>query len=309
MKQILIIFSLLTFCILFSYNSKNTNAKQENKDIESDSLQNQTEIDNITFNLEGWEFDTLKVEKRVHINDDINKEGMYVNITFVYPKTSPQGIDVNKIQNSVSRLFLLEKKTSLSPSQALAKVNREYTLDAKEEAKEWQEGAISFSNFERSKYFSIESVSPHFMTTLANYYSYLGGAHGSSYVSFNNIDLKDGRILSDSIIYKEGYKTKLSKLIQNEVIRRNESTDRDDHIMLLVDVNEITPNNNFYFTPKGIVYVYNQYEVSPYVQGVVEIIISTEKIKVLLKTEYQYIVNDIKNNNIKELGKYNEEEE
>lgn len=297
--------------ILIGCKEKNISTEKENNNIESDSLQSQSKpmVDNTTINLESWQFDTLQVNKKVHIDDDVDKEGMQVNIMYIYPTNSPQGIDINRIQNSFSRLFSLEKEKSLSPQQAFDKINNEYTLGAKSEATEWQEGAISFTSYELSKSFSVESIYPNFITTITSYYSYLGGAHGSNYISYNSIDLREGVVLTDSIIYKEGYKEKLAKLIQNEVQRRNESPDRDNHIMLLVELEEIEPNNNFYFVPEGIVYVYNQYEISPYVQGFVEITIPIEKIKILLKNEYQYIVNDIKSNNIKMFNAYREQEE
>ena len=54
--------------------------------------------------------------------------------------------------------------------------------------------------------------------------------------------------------------------------------------MLLVD--NIDLNNNFYFDDKQITFVYNQYEITAYAAGVVEISIPFETVKSELKQSF-----------------------
>ena len=52
---------------------------------------------------------------------------------------------------------------------------------------------------------------------------------------------------------------------------------------------EIIPTENFKLTPGGISFLYNIYEIAPYVLGPVEIDLTFDQLEPILNTEYMII--------------------
>lgn len=242
-----------------------------------------------------WIFDSLSIRKKVHINDDPKKMAMNISVFIAFPKSSPTGINLDAVQKTIAELFD-SKHRAATIKEAFDNMVKDYTDDAHNYGKEWEDQkveSVNFSNYEQHISASVDYVSPYLITISTAQSSYLGGAHGSYYVKYNNIATQDGKLLAEDVLFKTGYKAKLSKLIQAEVERRNQSPNEDDHILLLVENKEITANNNFYFDKNDIVYVFNQYEIAPYVQGVIEIRIPVKKIALLVNDRFLPILNTI----------------
>ena len=51
----------------------------------------------------------------------------------------------------------------------------------------------------------------------------------------------------------------------------------------MLTTEDIQPNGNFRITEAGITYIYNQYEIGPYVLGAVEVTIPWSELKDLLR--------------------------
>lgn len=242
-----------------------------------------------------WLFDSLSVDKKVHIDDDPSKKAMSILVSVLYPKAAPAGVDLPAVQKTIAHIIDPEHKPATIKS-AFDNTVREYTDDAHSYGKEWEEEGnqfINFSSYEQEVWTSVLFVSPDLITVSTAKSFFLGGAHGGHSLKQDNISTKDGHLIKEDQLFKSEYKPKLAKLIQNEVTRLNQSANEDDHLSLLVELDEIEPNGNFYFDTKGIIYIYNQYEITPYVQGIVEIHISLDKIKPLINDVYLPIINTI----------------
>jgi len=247
--------------------------------------------------IDGWKFDTLTVDKKIHMDNDTTKDGMKIHLSFVYPVSAPEGVDLGKIQQTFAGIFSESKDFSGSPQDAFDGIVDNYTSEAVEIAKELQKEGnefINFSNFEQQKETFVTATSMYQISLSSVYYSYMGGAHGMHNLKCDNVDLRDGSVITEDRLFARGYKDKLAALIQNVVKERNSSADEDTHILLLVDIPEIMPNNNFAFEGDGLVYYYNQYEISPYVQGVVEIKIPYDKVKPLINKQYIEVIDAIR---------------
>ncbi len=235
-----------------------------------------------------WKFDSLLVDKKVHINDDPKKKGMSISVYLSYPISSPSEVNLGAVQKTIAQLFDTRHKPATIKA-AFDNVVKDYTDDAHNYGKDWEDENnefIDFSNYEQHTSTSVDYVSPHIVTISTAQSSYLGGAHGSYHIKYYNIATQDGNLITEEQLFKTGYKPKLAQFIQAEVERRNESPNEDDHISLLVETNEIVPNANFYFDKNEIIYVFNQYEIAPYVQGVIEIGIPIKKIKLWVNDKY-----------------------
>ena len=99
-------------------------------------------------------------------------------------------------------------------------------------------------------------------------YVFSGGAHGNYSVSYRTFDKKIGKLISFYDFFDEDAYDSLLPLIEKEIKSRDIFT-FDDSIFV---------TENVYFTEKGIMFVYNPYEISSYAQGIISVFLSYEKI-------------------------------
>ncbi|RWY50371.1 DUF3298 and DUF4163 domain-containing protein [Mucilaginibacter gilvus] len=115
-------------------------------------------------------------------------------------------------------------------------------------------------------------------------YVYEGGAHGADFTEFINWNpnTKRGIYLKDILL--PGAYPKLTKIAE-EIFRKNEKL--KDTSSLARDYffrdNKFWLNENYLFTPVGIRFVYNEYEIKPYAAGQTELLIPWAQIKTLIR--------------------------
>ena len=86
-------------------------------------------------------------------------------------------------------------------------------------------------------------------------------------------------LITEKGFFKDGYEERLSTLLSShlpEALRDPEDID-------MLTTEDIQPNGNFRITEAGITYIYNQYEIGPYVLGAVEVTIPWSELKDLLR--------------------------
>ena len=115
--------------------------------------------------------------------------------------------------------------------------------------------------------------------------SFTGGAHGSYGTYFINLDPKSGKRVTLSDLLKPGYESALLKAgeeeFRNSLELQDSVTYSDAGYEFPNDVFQL--NDNYGFTKEGIRFVFNIYEVAPYVLGAQDFVIPYEKIKDWLK--------------------------
>ncbi|MDH6308994.1 hypothetical protein M2451_001548 [Dysgonomonas sp. PFB1-18] len=246
-----------------------------------------------------WKFDSLTVDKRVHINNDVTKDGMLIKFNFVYPTSVPESLNLKEVQNIFACIITGKNDFQGTPQEAFDQALTKSTADAEELAKDMGNEDLEythFSNFELMRSSEISMDAKDVITVAVSDYSYTGGAHGMHGTSYRNIDKRSGTLIKEDQLFKPGYADKLAILIQNEIERRNnaESKNEVEAIPLLEDVKDVKPNGNFYFTKDGVTYAYNIYEISPYSQGIVEITIPHEQITPLVNDQYLQVIDNLK---------------
>lgn len=290
MKNLSLFFALVF--IMFSCNGNNKSTDEKGNAPKSE----------ITNFAEEWVFDTLRVEKRAHIDNDTTKEGMLVNVEFIYPTSAQAGVDLEKTQRVFAQFFAKEDEFEDAPSKTFEGMPLEafnYVLDkyqsiAEEYAEEQEEidSYVSFNEYQLSKINEIECIAKHVVSFSTESFIYSGGSHGGFWINYCNVDLRNGSLITEKQLFKLGYKSRLAAILQQKIIDRNNSADEDKHIALHVEISDVEPNQNFCFTKEGIMYGYNPYEIAPYVQGSVELIIPYKEIRHLIKRKYIEIIDD-----------------
>ncbi len=131
----------------------------------------------------------------------------------------------------------------------------------------------------------VSIIGDSLISLVATNESFAGGAHGSYGTYFINVDPKTGKRIILSDMLKPGYEAALLKAGEEEFRKALELSDSvtysDAGYEFPNDVFQL--NDNYGFTKEGIRFVFNIYEVGPYVLGAQDFVIPYEKIKDWLK--------------------------
>lgn len=115
-------------------------------------------------------------------------------------------------------------------------------------------------------------------------YNFMGGAHGSSIISFINWNTATKHQITLADILTDGYEEPLTAIAE-KIFRKQENL--SDTASLKTDYfftdGRFSLNHNYLITPVGIRFLYNQYEIKPYAAGQTSLLIPYTAIKSLLK--------------------------
>jgi len=116
-------------------------------------------------------------------------------------------------------------------------------------------------------------------------YAYTGGAHGLETHDYTIVSIETGKTLLLNDFFIPGFETQLTKLLTQKlkVMVGIKSSEKLSDNGFFVD--DIIPNTNFYITSNGIGFVYNHYEIAPYVNGPTDIFLPFNEINNILLEE------------------------
>jgi hypothetical protein len=116
-------------------------------------------------------------------------------------------------------------------------------------------------------------------------YSYTGGAHANTHVTFKNFNLTDGKEIKLDEIISPKKQTELTKIGEAEFRKLKELTTEADlgQAGFWFENNEFYLNDNFLITDSSLVFYYNNYEITAYAFGPTELSIPFANIKSLIE--------------------------
>lgn len=198
-------------------------------------------------------------------------DSLDIDIQVEYPETGLKGEALENFRKGLTANLFGEEYAEMDASGALEAYKndrvseyREANLPLLEESDGMSHSVLSWSDYTYGKISgSHEGIISYTMTK----YSYTGGAHGMTSVTSLNFDTRTGSLLSEADFFKEGYRSVLSDLLSRHLPGSLESP--EDTSMLFV--REIEPNGNFRVSEEGVTYIYNQYEIAPYVMGAIQV--------------------------------------
>jgi hypothetical protein len=103
-------------------------------------------------------------------------------------------------------------------------------------------------------------------------YEFSGGAHGMYQTRVMTFDLINQRVLGLQDVFKKGFEPELMALLER-VARKRAGLDEDESFEQYYFTPDIPVTENFYLTPKGIVFSYPPYEIAAYAAGQIEFFI------------------------------------
>lgn len=112
-----------------------------------------------------------------------------------------------------------------------------------------------------------------YLSFKTNYSTYQGGAHGNHGILFANYDPVERRALTLHDFVKEEHHQELLAMAE-QLFRDQEGLAEDQSLDdYFFEDNAFALNNNFTFTDTGLLFLYNVYEIKPYVDGTTELLI------------------------------------
>jgi len=116
-------------------------------------------------------------------------------------------------------------------------------------------------------------------------YSYTGGAHGDYATTMYCFDIKNQKKLQLSDIMKVD-SVAIQNLLDKYYRKRYHLRPRTSLDQSLF-VKHLAPNDNFYFGPKGLGFIYNPYEIAPYAAGEINVWIPFSELVTYLNPEFK----------------------
>lgn len=116
-------------------------------------------------------------------------------------------------------------------------------------------------------------------------YVFTGGAHGLNTLQYTNYNMSDGTVLTENDIFKSDSEEQLTEVLKKGVAAYDTSIHSVAELDSVYWVEAIVPNGNFYLSNQGITYVYNPYDIAPYVYGHTKVELLFEDIQDILKQD------------------------
>jgi hypothetical protein len=205
------------------------------------------------------------------VNNDNESPLAEIELTLIYPTgkyVNPSVSDSVKkwiVQSFFGVGFAIQK-----PDTMLIHFEEEYLENYKKQNKEWYSAGKSF-NWEKIINMSVVYNSNYMLCLEYLLYGYTGGAHGMTNISYDIINLDDGKLLTYEDVFDESVEGDLSRLLTKQ-LRKDYQIPADVPLKEAgFFVDQVEPNHNIYVNGNGVGFLFNSYEIAPYSRGATHI--------------------------------------
>lgn len=240
-----------------------------------------------TSNVNELKYELVKYEKQSAGCDSLREDNC-AKIKIEFPQiTEFENENVkNKINKSIENLFSSNDGSIMGDVDFNSQIESfisDYESFIKEFPDAFQSWFIERTGevkFNKENIFSIDYME----------YSYTGGAHPNTFVTFKNFILTDGEEISLDKIIPADKQDELNKIAEVEFRKLKELAPDADlgQAGFWFENNQFSLNENFLIGDSSLVFYYNNYEITAYAFGPTELEIPYSKIKDLI-TENSFI--------------------
>lgn len=237
-----------------------------------------------------WTFDTLHLKKEIFLINDSTKGGLKLTLEFNYPSQFVNDSILKAVQAHFLNSFTDDQSgayKNMTPTKGFEAFTQANIDESIELGKDLKGIVNDFSEYYKTVRTSVSDTTLLSITGRTEMLQYSGGAHDSRYVYYTNIDLRNGKLIGLDSLFKSGTSDKLLALIKEVLATTKNSSGSDITIM---DPDSVEPSSNFYFGNKGVVFVYNTYDITPYSDGLIQAVVPYEKLKDLISDDYKDII-------------------
>ncbi len=238
-------------------------------------------------------FDSIRLQETYHLFNDTAKPSCNLQINFIYPADYSNPNILKSLQTIFVGKYFGDNFSNKTPQEAIVAYKDQYLASYKqfEQEHNTENGEQDFEDEELGASFSYYETSHN--TIVFNkdgilsfsifFENYTGGAHGSHALSGYVIDMNTGKLLTEKDIFCEDCQEKIADIIIRKIAEQNNvSTPQELENIGYSDVEEMAPNGNFLIDEKGITYIFNEYEIAPYVMGRTEVLLPFDEINIYI---------------------------
>ena len=206
-----------------------------------------------------------------------------------------------RMNRSIQREFLGDDYATLTPVAAVDSFRNAYLADYRNEvgAIFEKERANASSEEEIPAWFSqtyslvtfVEEGQGGVINATANYFVDMGGAHPHQWSQWLNFDFVTGRILEKDEVFHLDASADIEAMLLDKLIRMQAEEHPDTQVNSLEDLqnmgflqhtNMFIPDN-FLLSKRGLLFLFNRYDIAPYSAGEIVIEVPYEEIGHYLK--------------------------
>lgn len=236
---------------------------------------------------EDYTFEKLNLEKKIFPESDSTKGGIQLSLEFNFPSTIGNDSLLQIIQAQFVTAFAGEDCKGLTPKDAFDTLTNRIIKESTDIAKLAVKDQNQLTDYHKNVKTSVFDTTSITITAKTETDEYMGGAHGSQYVAYYNIDTRNGSLIKNDNLFKSGSLEKVTQYIKDGLAK---TLNPQGTAITLLDPNAIAPSKNFYFDNQGIVYVYNAYEVAPHSDGLIQVSIPYSQIADMVSDEYAPVI-------------------
>ena len=239
------------------------------------------------------------IEEEARLVDSDNSPYCDFAIDFTYlDEVDSVAVRMNR---SIQREFLGDDYATLEPVAAVDSFRNAYLADYRNEvgAIFEKERANASSEEEIPAWFSqtyslvtfVEEGQGGVINATANYFVDMGGAHPHQWSQWLNFDFVTGRILEKDEVFHLEASADIEAMLLDKLIRMQAEEHPDTQVNSLEDLqnmgflqhtNMFIPDN-FLLSKRGLLFLFNRYDIAPYSAGEIVIEVAYEEIGHYLK--------------------------
>lgn len=245
------------------------------------------------------EFDSIQVNETAHLFGDTAKPACNLVINFACVAHSNDERMKDSLNQYFQALCLGDAYRTLSPQTAVQKYKEQYVSDYRNDLEEfYQKEEKEYGDADQRAWYSyykyiqshVQLYRKDLLVYRTRYEEYTGGAHGIYMTSFLNLNLRTLTPIHLSDLFAEGYEEALTDLLWNQLMADNHvATHKELEDLGYGSTGELTPTENFCIGQEGITFLYNVYEIAPYVMGAIEITLPYDILSHLLDDKSQIL--------------------
>lgn len=218
---------------------------------------------------------TISKKDKDCTSSDTNK---CVIVSIKYPVFDDEPVLNDSLEKKLLAIYPVQQASSSLQAQTDGFM-KEYEAFKKEPYAEGRQYALQSS-------VKIINQTPSLIVLAINSYMYSGGAHGASFLSYINYNIKEKKVIGLDDVLLPDRRDSLNKIAE-KIFSKNEGLSADYPLNkgYFFEGDKFSLNNNYAFTKEGIRFLYNQYEIKPYAAGQTELLIPYPAIWAWLKPE------------------------
>ncbi|EOA57069.1 DUF3298 and DUF4163 domain-containing protein [Bacteroides nordii] len=250
------------------------------------------------------EFDSIQVNKTVHLFGDTSKPACNLLINFVYPSKSSDEL----LKDTLDKYFIAacfgDKYMGEKPQEVVKQYTETYISEYRrdlepmyledEKDKENESSVGAWYSYYKGIESHVQLYEKNLLVYRINYNEYTGGAHGIYMTTYLNFDLGLMRPLRLDDIFVGDYQEPLTDLIWNQLMADNGAKTRAElEDMGYGSTGEIAATENFYLNKDGVTFYYNVYDITPYAMGPVVVSLPFQMLEHMLGSNP--VIGELKN--------------